>query len=67
MKVSSLGSTTYGGVYRNPSGQTITINPKSGLGDVVAEVGELTISAECKGGITNTRHSGPTPTIRNLS
>lgn len=57
-KVSSLGSTAYGGVYRNPAGQTITVNPKSGLGDVVADVGDHVISAECKGGIINTRHPG---------
>jgi hypothetical protein len=58
LKISSLGSTTYGGEYRNPAGQTITVNPSSGLGDVVAEVGHETISAECKGGVINTRHSG---------
>ncbi|WP_320188722.1 hypothetical protein RMS29_025365 (plasmid) [Agrobacterium rosae] len=56
--VSRLGTTAYGGVYRNPAGQTITVNPKSGLGDVVAEVGDRVISAECKGGIINTRHTG---------
>jgi hypothetical protein len=57
-RVSSLGGTAYGGVYRNPAGQTITVNPKSGLGDVVAEIGDHIISAECKGGIINTRHPG---------
>lgn len=57
-KVSDLGSTVYGGVYRNPMGQTITVNPKSGLGDVVADVGNHVIWAECKGGIINTRHPG---------
>lgn len=57
-KVSTLGSTAYGGVYRNPAGQTITVHPKSGLGDVVAEAGGRIISAECKGGIINTRHPG---------
>lgn len=57
-KISTLGSTTYGGVYRNPAGQTITVHPKSGLGDVVAEVDDHVISAECKGGIINTRHPG---------
>lgn len=57
-KISNLGSTSYGGVYRNPAGQTITVHPKSGLGDVVAEVGNHVISAECKGGIINTRHPG---------
>jgi hypothetical protein len=56
--VSTLGTTSYGGVYRNADGQTITINPRSGLGDVVAEAGGQVISAECKGGIINTRHSG---------
>jgi len=57
-KVSTLGTTAYGGVYRNATGQTVTVNPKSGLGDVVAEVGDRIISAECKGGIINTRHPG---------
>lgn len=57
-KVSSLGSTAYGGVYQNPKGETITVHPKSGLGDVVSEVEGHRIVAECKGGIINTRHSG---------
>jgi len=57
-KVSTLGSTAYGGVYRNAAGQTITVHPKSGVGDVVAEAGGRIISAECKGGIINTRHPG---------
>jgi hypothetical protein len=26
-KVSSLGGTAYGGVYRNPAGQTVTVHP----------------------------------------
>jgi len=56
--VSSLGSTAYGGVYENPAGETITVHPKSGLGDVFSEVGGHRIVAECKGGIINTRHSG---------
>ena len=57
-KISTIGTTAYGGVYENPAGQTITVNPRSGLGDVVAEVGDHIISAECKGGIINTRHPG---------
>ena len=58
-KVSSIGSTTYGGLYRDDAhGWEITVNPKSGQGDVVAEVGNHIVSAECKGGIINTRHSG---------
>ena len=58
IKISSVGTTSYGGTYRNSAGQEITVNPKPGLGDVVAEVGNHVISAECKGGIINTRHSG---------
>lgn len=57
-KVSNHGSTSYGGCYRSAAGQTITVNPKSGLGDVVAQAGDRVISAECKGGIINTRHPG---------
>lgn len=57
-KVTSIGTTTYGGEYRHPNGWRITINPSSGKGDVVAEIGNHVISAECKGGIINTRHSG---------
>ncbi len=33
----------YGGTYTNNTGRTIIINPKSGLGDVVAEIGGLTL------------------------
>ncbi len=59
LKVSSFGRTAYGGDYQNDqTNQTITVNPKSGMGDVVAVVGNEVISAECKGGIINTRHSG---------
>jgi hypothetical protein len=57
-KISTIGTTAYGGAYENSAGQTITVNPRSGLGDVVADVGDHVISAECKGGIINTKHSG---------
>ncbi|MGR9258417.1 hypothetical protein [Rhizobium leguminosarum] len=57
-KLSALGSTAYGGEYRNSIGQIITVNPKSGLGDVVADTPRGTVSVECKGGIINTRHPG---------
>lgn len=56
--VSSTGKTTYGGTYTDGEGRVVIVNPKSGLGDVVANVGNQIISAECKGGIINTRHSG---------
>jgi hypothetical protein len=52
------GKTTYGGTYVNGEGRTIIVNPKSGLSDVVAEIDGVAVSAECKGGIINTRHSG---------
>lgn len=57
-KITTIGTTAYGGAYESPAGQTITVNPKSGLGDVVAEIGDHVISAECKGGIINTKHPG---------
>ncbi|MHA6298551.1 hypothetical protein [Devosia sp. CAU 1758] len=57
-KITSTGTTTYGGEYRHENGWHITINPSSGKGDVVADIGNHVISAECKGGIINTRHSG---------
>lgn len=57
-KISTIGATAYSGVYEHSAGQTITVNPRSGLGDVVAEIGDYVISAECKGGVINTRHSG---------
>ncbi len=52
------GMTSYGGTYRDVEGHTIVIHPTPGLGDVVADLGGQTISAECKGGIINTRHAG---------
>jgi hypothetical protein len=57
-KSSSIGTTAYGGIYRNAEGHAITINPKSGQGDVVAEIDGRVTFAECKGGIINTRHPG---------
>lgn len=57
-KRSSVGTTSYGGDYHSDRGWRITINPSSGKGDVVADLGTQILSAECKGGIINTRHSG---------
>jgi hypothetical protein len=56
--VSKLGTTGYGGRYADAYGRSIVVNPKSGVGDVVAKLGSQTLSAECKGGIINTRHAG---------
>lgn len=58
MKLTTIGSTQYGGLYSNGDGQEIMINPKPGLGDVVARTESQIICAECKGGVINTRHSG---------
>ncbi len=40
----SIGSTAYGGTYVDGQGRNIIVNPKSGLGDVVAQARNLTIS-----------------------
>jgi hypothetical protein len=57
--VERMGSTPYGGKYQSDvEGHTILINPKSGRGDVVADIGGKSFVAECKGGIINSRHAG---------
>lgn len=63
-KISALGTTSYGGDYQHSNGWRVTINPSSGKGDVVARIGNLTLSAECKGGVINTRHPGQVSRIR---
>jgi hypothetical protein len=55
---SSTGRTGYAGRYVLVDGRCIVVNPKSGEGDVVAEVDGVITWAECKGGIINTRHPG---------
>lgn len=57
-RASRTGKTDYAGRYVLADGRSIVINPVSGKGDVVADAGGTAISAECKGGIINTRHSG---------
>jgi hypothetical protein len=57
-RTSRTGKTSYAGLYVRTDGRSILVNPVSGKGDVVADVGGAVISAECKGGIINTRHSG---------
>jgi hypothetical protein len=57
-KPRAAGRTDYGGRYSLPDGRRIIVNPTSGKGDVVAEVDGVVLSAECKGGIVNTRHPG---------
>jgi hypothetical protein len=61
--VRSQGSTAYAGLYSR-GGQTVTLIPKSGLGDVVAVIGGQTVIAECKGGVVNSRHAGQVSRLR---
>ena len=59
-----LGQTSYGGTYVSTTGQTVFVQPKSGLGDVVAQIDGLSIVAECKGGVVNTKHAGQQSRLR---
>lgn len=54
----SVGTTTYGGYYRDAAGREIVISLRPGEGDVTAEVDGVRVFAECKGGIINTKHPG---------
>lgn len=62
--VSPLGSTSFGGTYERSDGKRITVNPKSGIGDVVLETANHRIVAECKGGVINTKHAGQSSRLR---
>ncbi|MBB5064109.1 hypothetical protein [Granulicella mallensis] len=61
--VSSTGSTNYGGCYKRDL-HLLTVSPRPGLGDVTALLNEKQVVAECKGGITNTKHAGQTSHLR---
>lgn len=63
-KTQSAGKTTYGGTYTDAHGRKVVVQPKSGLGDVVAEVGGVRILAECKGGVVNSTHAGQVSRLR---
>lgn len=56
-RVEAVGKTTYGGRYVREE-HTIVVNPTSGKGDVVGEIGGQRIIAECKGAVINSKHSG---------
>ncbi len=60
----AVGTTNYAGVFRGTTGQTILLNPKSGLGDVVADIDGNSYVAECKGGVINTKHAGQLSRLR---
>jgi hypothetical protein len=57
------GTSAYCGTYVRDQ-QVIRITAISGKGDIVAESHKGKILAECKGGIVNTSHSGPTSRLR---
>ncbi|GGJ21827.1 hypothetical protein [Neoroseomonas lacus] len=59
-----MGSTDYGGLYGAADGRSALINPKPGMGDVIADLGDASFVAECKGGIINTTHPGQTSRLR---
>lgn len=59
-----VGTTSYGGVYEHDDGRTVLVNPKSGLFDVVADLGNTSFVAECKGGVINSSHAGQLSRLR---
>ena len=60
---SAKGTTPYGGTYRRRR-QRVTVFPKPGSGDVTAELGNKLVTAECKGGVTNSTHAGLVARLR---
>ena len=61
---SGIGTTAFAGLYRAATGQTILINPKAGVGDVVADIQGRSYVAECKGGVINSKHAGQLSRLR---
>ncbi len=62
-KVTSTGSTAYGGTYRRGS-ETVVVDPRSGVGDVVGFLDGQKIVVECKGGTINSTHAGQLSRLR---
>ncbi len=62
-KTTGIGGTRYGGVYVRDH-HSITVNPTSGRGDVVATINGQRFIAECKGGTINTNHPGQRSRLR---
>jgi hypothetical protein len=62
-QVSSAGSTKCGGCYARGA-HMLLVSLVPGKGDVVAECEGRSVIAECKGGIINTKHPGPTSKLR---
>lgn len=57
------GSTSYGGVYQRGE-QRIVVALTPGKGDVVAQIGDYKVAAECKGGVINSKHAGQKSRLR---
>jgi hypothetical protein len=57
------GVTSYCGTYACDQ-QLVLVTSVPGKGDVVAKTDGVSILAECKGGIVNTRHAGQTSRLR---
>lgn len=63
--VEPRGKTAYGGSYLGSDGSRITVNPTSGVGDIVAVLKDgQAMLAECKGGVINTSHPGQKSRLR---
>jgi hypothetical protein len=60
----SRSATDYAGLYVSETGNSVLVNPNSGLTDVVADVDGKTFVAECKGGVLNTNHIGKLSQLR---
>ncbi len=59
----TLGTTTYGGTYRRGL-QTVVVNPRAGVGDVVGVIDGRIVVIECKGGTINSTHAGQLSRLR---
>jgi hypothetical protein len=62
-KTAQIGATEAGGRYEN-GGTTVTIDPRPGIGDVVAMIDGKRIEIEAKCGCINSRHPGPLSKLR---
>ncbi len=62
-KTADMGRTPAGGVYKR-AGQTVIVDPRPGIGDVVAIIDGARVEVEAKGGCINTRHSGQLSKLR---
>ncbi len=63
VKTENRGKTSQGGLYRL-NDLSIEVIPKSGLGDVTAEVDGKSIEVETKGGCINSTHAGQVSKLR---